>query len=75
MKASVDTFSSQLETLANWLWRADVRFEDVALSHLDSKKMVVVLLGLLVRCVLGEERLGYLLEIVERLQRQGIELI
>jgi len=51
-----------------------VRFEVVALPHLDSENMVVVPRSLPTRCVMGEEHLGHL-EIVERLQRQGIEPI
>jgi len=33
---------------------ADVRFEAVALPHLDGEKMMVVPLSFLMRCVLGE---------------------
>jgi len=43
-----------------------VRFEVAALPHLDSKKVVVVLLSLPTRCVLGKERFAYLLKIIER---------
>ena len=35
----------------------DVRFEVVALPHFDSKKVVVVLLGLSARGLLSKERL------------------
>jgi len=46
---------------------ADVRFEVVALSHLDCEKMVVIPLSLQARFILGEERFRYLLEVVERI--------
>ena len=52
---------------------ANVRFEIIALSHLEGEKMVVVPLSLLVICVLGEERFRCLLEVVERLWRKGLE--
>ena len=42
---------------------ADVRFEAVALSHLDGEKMLVVPLSLPARCVLGEEQFRQLLEV------------
>ena len=54
---------------------ASVRFEAVSLSHLDGEKMMIVPLSLLVRCVMGEEYLRHLLEVVERLSSQGIEPI
>jgi len=53
----------------------DVRFVDVALPHFDSKKMVVIPLSLPARCILGEECLGYLLEVGEGLRGQRIEPI
>ena len=46
---------------------SDARFDIVVMPHLDSEKMVVVPLSLLTRCVLGEEHLVHLFEIVERL--------
>jgi len=54
---------------------ADVGFEIVTLSHLDGEKVMIVSLRLPARCVLGEERFGYLLEVKERMWRQGVELI
>ena len=44
---------------------ADVRLEAVSLSHFDGEEVVVILLGFSMRGILGEERLGYLFEIVE----------
>ena len=46
---------------------ADVRFEVVTLPHPDGKKMMVIPLTLQVRCVLGEEHFGYLLEVLKRM--------
>ena len=43
----------------------DVRLEVVTLPHLDGVEMIVVLLGLLARDVLSEERFDYLLEITK----------
>jgi len=43
---------------------ADVRFEVIILPLLDGEKMVIVPLNLTSRCVLGEEFLGHLLEIM-----------
>jgi len=48
---------------------ADLGFEVVALSHLDGEKMVDVPLSFPLRCVLGEKRFGYLLEVVEKMRR------
>ena len=45
---------------------ADVRLEAIILPHFDGEEVVVVLLGFLVRSILGEERLSYLLVTVER---------
>ena len=47
---------------------ADVELEPVTLSHLDEEEVMIIFLGLLVGGVLGEERLDYLLETVERTQ-------
>ena len=46
----------------------DVGFEVVVLPFLDSKKVIVVLLSLLTRCVLGEKCFGHL-EVVEIMWR------
>ena len=54
---------------------ADVIFEVVTLPHLDSEKIVVVPLTLSARCVLSGERFGYLLKVMERMRRLGVELI
>ena len=54
---------------------ANIRFEDVALPHVDGEKVVVVLLSLPARCVLGKKRFGHLLKVVERMRRQKVELI
>ena len=48
------------------LEEADVGFEAVVLPHLSDEEVMVVL-GLPVRCVLGEERFSYVLEVVERI--------
>ena len=53
----------------------DARFEVVALPHLDGEKMVVVPLSLLARCVLVEEFFEYVLKVVDRMWRQGVEPI
>ena len=45
----------------------NVRFEVVALPHLDKKKVVVVSHILPMRYILGEERFGHLLEVVARI--------
>jgi len=44
----------------------DVRLEAVTMSYFNSEEVVVVLLGFLGKGVLGKERLGYLLKVVER---------
>ena len=49
--------------------------EVVTLPYLDGEDMVVVFLGLPAEDVLSEECLGCLLEIVERMWRQGVEPI
>ena len=54
---------------------ANIRFEAVALPHLDNEKMVVVPLNLLTRCILGEKCFGHFLKVIERLRRQKIEPI
>ena len=41
---------------------ADVRFEAVTLPHLDGEKI-----RLMARCVFGEERFGYLLEVADNM--------
>ena len=46
---------------------ANVRFEVVALSHLDNEKVVVILLSLPAKCVLGEKRLRHLFEVAARM--------
>jgi len=46
---------------------ADVRLEAVTLPYLDREEVVVVLLSLPARSILSDERLGYLLEILERM--------
>ena len=53
----------------------DVRLEGIALSYFDSEEVMVILLHLPTCGVFGEERLGCLLEIVERAQRQIIKSI
>jgi len=54
---------------------ANVGFDVVALPHLNSENVVVVLFSLLARCVLGEERLGHLVEVAVRMWRQRVEPI
>ena len=44
----------------------DIGFE-IVLPHFDGEGVVIVLLDFPVRGVLGEEHLGYLLEVVERM--------
>jgi len=39
---------------------SDIRFEVVALPHLDDEKMVVILLSFPMRCILGDERIKQL---------------
>ena len=51
---------------------ANVRFEAVALSHLDGEKVVVIPLSLPVRCILYEERFRYLLEVIEKIRRLDV---
>lgn len=51
----------------------DVRVETVLLPHFDGEE-VVVLLGFPVRGALGEH-IGYLLEVVESMLRQGVKSI
>ena len=53
---------------------ADVVLEDVALSHFDGEK-VVVLFGLPTRGILSEECFSYLFEVVERTGWQRVEPI
>jgi len=53
---------------------ANVRFEAVALPHLDGE-VVVIPLNLSARCILGEERFGHLLEVVERMRRHVVKSI
>ena len=57
------------------LKEADVRLEVVTLPYFEREEVMVVLLGLLARCILGEERFSYLLEVVERVWRQRVEQI
>jgi len=45
---------------------ANVRLEAVILPHLDGEEVVAILLGLLTRGVLSEERFNYLLEVVKK---------
>ena len=45
----------------------DVRFEIVALSHLNGEKIVVVPLSSPVRCVLGKKCLIHLIDVVKRM--------
>ena len=47
---------------------ADVRFEVIALPHLDGEKMVVVPFSLSARCVLSGECFRHVLKVVERMQ-------
>ena len=47
---------------------ADVGFEAITLPHLDGE-MVVVPFSFPTSCVLGEERFGHLLGVVERMWR------
>jgi len=54
---------------------ASVRFKVVTWFHLDGEKVVVVSLSFPVRCVMGEESYGHLLQVVERMWRQGVEPI
>ena len=54
---------------------ADVRLQAIILPHFNREEVVVVLLGFLVRSILGEERLSYLLVTVERTRWQGVEPI
>jgi len=54
---------------------ADIRFEAIVLPHLDWENLVVVSLSLLARCVLGDEHFRHLLEVAERMQRQGVVLV
>ena len=50
------------------LEEVDVRLEVVALSHLNIKKVVAILLGFSARGILSEKYFGYLLEVVERMR-------
>jgi len=54
---------------------ADIRFEVIALPHLDGEKMMVVSLSLSARCIQGEKHFRQFLEVVERLWRQKVEPI
>ena len=45
------------------LKEADVGLEDITLPHLNGEEMMDIFLGLLVRGILSEKHLGYLLEI------------
>ena len=47
---------------------ANIRFEVVLLSHFDGEDAVVTLLGFPAGGIFDEERLGYILEIVERMR-------
>ena len=51
-----------------------VRLDTVTGSHFDGEE-VVVLLGLSVGGVLGDERLDYLFKVVERMRRRRVEPI
>ena len=53
----------------------DVGLEVITLPCFDSEKVVVILLDFLMRGVLGEERIGYLLKVVERIWWQGVETL
>jgi len=64
MNASTKT--SSVENLGKLVLKvADVRLEDVAMSHINGEEMLVILLGFAAGDVLGEKCLSYLLEIVE----------
>ena len=54
---------------------ADVGLEAITLPHPDGEEVMVVLLGLPARGILGEERFGYLFEVVERVGQWIVELI
>ena len=43
-----------------------MRLEAATLPHLDGEEVIVILIGLLARDVLSEERFGYLFKVVER---------
>ena len=75
MNASAETSSPLGDFCQLDLEISDVRFEDVALPYLDSEKMVVVLVSLSARCALDEEHFGHFFEVMERMWRQGAELI
>ena len=53
----------------------NVELEVVALPQFDGKKVEIVFLGLPTRGVPSEKRFGDLIEVVERMQRQGVEPI
>ena len=74
MNASTKT--SSVENLGKLVLKvADVRLEDVAMSHINGEEMLVILLGFTAGDVLGEKYLSYLLEIVERMRQQRIKPI
>ena len=43
------------------------------MPHLDREEVVAILLDFLARGVLSEEHFGYLVEVMERVRRQGVE--
>ena len=67
------TFEENFGQLA--LEVTNVGLEAIILPHFDGEKVVVVLLGFPARGVLGDERFGYLLEVVGRMWWQGVEPI
>ena len=60
----VHTIVGDLDQLT--LEESDVGFGAITLPHLDGEEVMVILLGLPVRCVLGEECFGYFFEVAER---------
>ena len=61
-----DVFSTDGDLGELALKEANVRLKAVIVPHLDGEEVVAILLGLLARGVLSEERFGYLLKVVER---------
>ena len=53
----------------------DVRLEVFALLHFNVEEEIIVLVSLLARGVLSEELFGYLLEVVKRMWRRGVNPI
>ena len=48
------------------LKEVDVGFEIIFLPHLDGEKVMVILLGILARCVLGKKHFDHLCKVAER---------